>query len=55
MTLYQKSYNNMIANKNNSTEETFDIQNNPFIETPWKIIGSYFKNQHLECLVRHQI
>ena len=55
MTLYQKSYNNMFANKNNSTEETFDIQNNPFIETPWKIIGSYFKNQHLECLVRHQI
>jgi DNA-directed RNA polymerase II subunit RPB2 len=55
MTLYQKSYNNMIANKINSTEETFDIQNDPFIETPWKIIGSYFKNQHLECLVRHQI
>jgi DNA-directed RNA polymerase II subunit RPB2 len=55
MTLYQKSYNNMIANKMNSTEETFDIQNDPFIETPWKIIGSYFKNQHLECLVRHQI
>jgi DNA-directed RNA polymerase II subunit RPB2 len=45
----------MIANKINSTEETFDIQNDPFIETPWKIIGSYFKNQHLECLVRHQI
>jgi len=55
MTLYQKSYNNMIANKINSAEETFDIQNDPFIETPWKIIGSYFKNQHLECLVRHQI
>jgi DNA-directed RNA polymerase II subunit RPB2 len=45
----------MIANKINSAEETFDIQNDPFIETPWKIIGSYFKNQHLECLVRHQI
>jgi DNA-directed RNA polymerase II subunit RPB2 len=27
----------------------------PYIETPWSIIGSYFKNQHLKRLVRHQI
>lgn len=27
----------------------------PYIETPWKIIGSYFENQHLRRLVRHQI
>lgn len=33
----------------------FDIENDLFIETPWKIIKSYFKDQHLECLVRHQI
>jgi DNA-directed RNA polymerase II subunit RPB2 len=54
MTLYQKSTNmsNEISQKQN---ETFDINNDPFIETPWKIIESYFKNQHLECLVRHQI
>ena len=57
MALYQKSYNNMIANKINTENinETFDIQNDSFIETPWKIIESYFKNKHLECLVRHQI
>jgi DNA-directed RNA polymerase beta subunit len=27
----------------------------PYIETPWSIIGAYFKNQHLKRLVRHQI
>ena len=54
MTLYKKSYN--MSNKISSKQtETFDIRNDPFIETPWKIIESYFKNQHLECLVRHQI
>ena len=33
------------------------IENNigNFIETPWKIIQSYFEGQHLERLVRHQI
>lgn len=51
MTLYQKSYD-MSTEKIN---DVFDIQNDSFIETPWKIIESYFKNQHLECLVRHQI
>ena len=57
MTLYQKSYNmsNNISSKQITSNETFNIHNDPFIETPWKIIESYFKNQHLECLVRHQI
>lgn len=27
----------------------------PYIETPWTIIGAYFKNQHLKRLVRHQL
>jgi len=27
----------------------------PYVETPWAIIGAYFKNQHLKRLVRHQI
>ena len=26
-----------------------------FINTPWTIIESYFKNQHLKQLVRHQL
>ena len=29
--------------------------NDPYIETPWSIIESYFRDQHLERLVRHQL
>ena len=28
---------------------------NKYIEEPWSIINSYFKNKYLEQLVRHQI
>ena len=28
---------------------------NKYIEEPWSIIKSYFKNKYLEQLVRHQI
>jgi DNA-directed RNA polymerase II subunit RPB2 len=42
-------------NQKNNYDEDFDIENDPFIETPWEIIRSYFGNQYLECLVRHQI
>uniref|UniRef100_A0A6C0EQZ7 DNA-directed RNA polymerase n=1 Tax=viral metagenome TaxID=1070528 RepID=A0A6C0EQZ7_9ZZZZ len=35
--------------------EMFDINNDEYIETPWNIIESYFKGQHLERLVRHQL
>jgi len=43
---------NMASNKIN---EYFDIQNDQYIETPWDIIESYFKGQHLQRLVRHQL
>ena len=33
----------------------FDIENNKYIEDPWAIIGSYYKDNHSERLVRHQI
>ena len=33
----------------------YDIVNNPYIEDPWTIIESYFKDQHLDRLVRHQL
>ena len=33
----------------------FDIENDQYIETPWTVIESYFKDQHLERLVRHQL
>ena len=35
--------------------DTFDIENEQYIETPWNIIESYFKGQHLERFVRHQL
>ena len=33
----------------------FDIENEEYIEEPWTLIESYFKGQHLERLVRHQL
>jgi len=45
-----------ITNKmQNSKFEQFDINNDQFIETPWSIIETYFKDKHLERLVRHQL
>ena len=35
--------------KQNDENTTMD-----YIEEPWVIINSYFKNQHLKQLVRHQ-
>ena len=36
-------------------DEPFDLKNDKYIETPWSIIESYFKDQHLQRLVRHQL
>ena len=33
----------------------FDIHNEEYSETAWSIIESYFKDKHLEKLVRHQL
>ena len=50
--------NNLVLNTTKTfiTEmnNTFDL-NDEFIETPWNIIESYFKDKHLERLVRHQL
>jgi DNA-directed RNA polymerase beta subunit len=46
----------MISNKKKMTEnKQFDIINDPYIETPWNIIESYFEGKHLERLVKHQL
>jgi DNA-directed RNA polymerase beta subunit len=58
----------MMSNKPNYTEkmsfekdieleqsEQFDLEKEQYIETPWNIIESYFRGQHLERLVRHQL
>ena len=39
----------------NTNTEQFDINNDQFIETPWSIIETYFRDKHLERLVRHQL
>ena len=38
-----------------SEKKAFDIEKEPYIETPWNIIESYFRGQHLERFVRHQL
>ena len=38
-----------------SRDMPFDININKYIETPWKILESYFSGEHLERLVRHQL
>ena len=40
---------------NNAINNSYDVLNNPYIEDPWTIIESYFKDQHLDRLVRHQL
>ena len=47
--------NSNSASSSNQKENIFDIENDQYIETPWHIIESYFKGQHLERLVRHQL
>jgi len=51
-TTTEHTMNSKIESKN---EDMFDIENEQYIETPWTIIESYFKGQHLERLVRHQL
>ena len=46
---------NMSSVKQLSDNMPFDINVNKFIETPWKILQSYFDGEHLERLVRHQL
>jgi hypothetical protein len=43
--------NNTDAAKMNSAsnnDNIFDVVNDQYIETPWNIIESYFKGQHLD-------
>ena len=37
------------------TMVTMDIEKSQYVEEPWDIIESYFKGQHLDRLVRHQL
>jgi DNA-directed RNA polymerase II subunit RPB2 len=44
----------MNSTAENTNTKVFDDKDQ-YIETPWHIIESYFKGQHLERLVRHQL
>jgi len=48
------SATNSPANTSAIKSTVFDI-NSPYIEEPWSIIETYFENQHLDRLVRHQL
>ena len=45
----------IMSQSSNMNNKEFDIENDQFIETPWSIIETYFKDKHLERLVRHQL
>jgi DNA-directed RNA polymerase II subunit RPB2 len=52
--IYTPNKINMSTNKI-EPDTPFDIDIHKYIETPWHIIESYFKGEHLEKLVRHQL
>jgi DNA-directed RNA polymerase II subunit RPB2 len=47
--------NKMTENRMTENIELKKDNTDPYIETPWSIIDSYFRDQHLERLVRHQL
>jgi DNA-directed RNA polymerase II subunit RPB2 len=49
------SNNKMSTHNGYDSNGNFVIENNQYIEDPWTVIESYFKDQHLDRLVRHQL
>ena len=50
-----QTISNMSTEKSIEKQTDFNIAEEQYIETPWSIIDSYFKDKHLERLVRHQL
>ena len=50
-----QTISNMSTEKSTEKQTDFNIAEEQYIETPWSIIDSYFKDKHLERLVRHQL
>ena len=48
------SQHNTTKEEMHRDNNTYDVSD-PYIETPWDLIETYFKNQHLDRLVRHQL
>jgi DNA-directed RNA polymerase II subunit RPB2 len=61
MAILEKELKDTMDNKriekdmNNDVEKCVNKQVNKAIDTPWAVIESYFKDQHLTQLVRHQL
>lgn len=36
-------------------EDEYNVATEPYVDEPWTIIDSYFRNQHLDRVVRHQL
>jgi len=53
----KSNFNTMSQNSNHKNLQSQGLEKavDPYIETPWTIIDSYFRDQHLERLVRHQL
>ena len=56
-TANQQTYtsNNKMNTEVSNYLDKFDIEKNLYIEDPWTIIESYFRDKHLDRLVRHQL
>ena len=46
---------NTMSLESKQNDIPFNLKEDKYIETPWSIIEAYFKGQHLQRLVRHQL
>jgi DNA-directed RNA polymerase II subunit RPB2 len=49
------NFNKITMQKSLMNTTPFDLEKDPYIEAPWAVIGSYYGEQYLEKLVRHQL
>jgi DNA-directed RNA polymerase II subunit RPB2 len=54
-TIIEHNTSKMNSETIKSKNDVFNIESQQYIEEPWTIIESYFKDQHLDRLVRHQL
>uniref|UniRef100_A0A6C0DF83 DNA-directed RNA polymerase n=1 Tax=viral metagenome TaxID=1070528 RepID=A0A6C0DF83_9ZZZZ len=51
----QEFISNEQQEREHQQDDMFDLKNDQYIEIPWMIIETYFKGQHLDRLIRHQL
>jgi len=55
MNKQQEIHSNEEQERGLDKDDVFDLKNDQYIEIPWTIIETYFKGQHLDRLIRHQL